>query len=87
MTTAERSERFRRAVNALRSRGELPRATPGRPEAGDLSPANAHAAVTRQMVEDLADDVAGVRSEIRRLVFVVAGAVLLLMIERLIGGS
>ncbi len=51
----------------------------------DVRPANAYEAVTRQMVESLADDLHEIKSRLNNLLFMIAGAILVDVIGRMIG--
>jgi hypothetical protein len=51
-----------------------------------LTPANAYEMVTRQMVESIAEDVRDIKSKITNLIFVLAGAVVLDIVSRALGG-
>lgn len=51
----------------------------------DVRPANAYEAVTRQMVESLSADLQEIKSRLNNLVFMIAGAILLDVIGRMIG--
>lgn len=52
----------------------------------DLRPANAYEAVTRQMVEDIAAELREIKGRLNNLLFMIAAAVLLDVIARMLGG-
>ena len=54
-------------------------------EAVDLAPKSAHEALTRQMVSDLAADVAELKSRVNAMLWLVAGAVVVDVAMRLAG--
>ena len=58
---------------------------PGRAESVDLTPKSAHEAITRQMVTDLAADVAEIKSRVNAVLWLVAGAVVVDVVMRLAG--
>ena len=49
----------------------------------DLAPASVHEAITRQMVERLAEDLAEIKGRLDGLLFMVAGAIVLDVVMRL----
>ena len=51
----------------------------------DVRPANAYEAVTRQMVESLSADLREIKSRLNNLLFMIAGAILIDVIGRVIG--
>jgi len=51
----------------------------------DVRPANAYEAITRQMVESLSADLQEIKSRLNNLLFMIAGAILLDVIGRMIG--
>lgn len=51
-----------------------------------LAPASAYEMVTRQMVESIAEDVRDIKGKITNLIFVLAGAVVLDIVSRALGG-
>ena len=51
----------------------------------DLEPGSAYEALTRQMVEDLADDLAEIKGRLNGLLWMVASAILLDLLVRLTG--
>jgi hypothetical protein len=53
----------------------------------DLSPASAYEAVTRQMVEALADDLREIKSRLNGLLWMVAGAIVIDLVIRLSGAG
>jgi hypothetical protein len=53
----------------------------------DLSPASAYEAVTRQMVEALADDLREIKGRLNGLLWMVAGAILIDVLIRLSGAG
>ena len=55
-------------------------------EGVDLRPASAYEAVTRQMVESLADDMKEIKSRLDTLFYTVIGAIILDMLTRWFGG-
>ena len=83
----ERSERLRRAIADLRAAGEEGRQVHAQiqPEPVDLAPKSAHEAITRQMVTDLAADVAEIKSRVNAVLWLVAGAVAVDVVMRLAG--
>ncbi len=52
----------------------------------DLRPASAYEAVTRQMVETLTDELREIKLRLNNLIFMLAGAIVLDVAIRLIGG-
>ena len=61
-----------------------PRDPPGGPRPPiDLAPASVHEAITRQMVERVAEDLAEIKSRLDGLLFMVAGAIVLDVVMRL----
>jgi hypothetical protein len=82
-----RTARLRRAIANLRAAGTEGRHTqePGRAEGVDLTPKSAHEAITRQMVTDLAADVAEIKSRVNAVLWLVAGAVVVDVVMRLAG--
>ena len=83
LDSTERTERLRRAIAALRAAGTEDRQA--RPESVDLTPKSAHEAITRQMVTDLAADVAEVKTRVNAVLWLVAGAVAVDVVMRLAG--
>lgn len=71
------TDRFREQLAASRSRSE--------PEPIDLRPANAFEAVTRQMVESMADELREIRNRLNSLLFMMAGAIVLDIVSRVTG--
>jgi hypothetical protein len=53
----------------------------------DLSPASAYEAVTRQMVEALADDLREIKGRLNGLLWMVAGAIVIDIVIRLSGAG
>ncbi|MBA2278240.1 MAG: hypothetical protein H0W06_10810 [Chloroflexia bacterium] len=51
----------------------------------DLRPASAYEAVTRQMVETLTDELREIKLRLNNLVFMLAGAIVLDIVTRLVG--
>ncbi len=51
----------------------------------DLRPASAYEAVTRQMVETLTDELREIKLRLNNLVFMLAGAIVLDVVIRLVG--
>lgn len=85
-------------IDAVGEAGAEPVAPPG-PYAGrfrgraagpgrtvDLAPASAYDALTRQMVERLAEDLGEIKGRLDGLLFMVAGAIVLDVVMRLAGG-
>jgi hypothetical protein len=79
-------EALRTQINRLGRAATPPTGTPTPPETGiDVRPASTYEAVTRQMVEFLADDLREIKSRLNNLVFMIAGAILIDVISRVIG--
>lgn len=76
-----RGERLREAVRLWR---EGPRAPAGR--GVELGPGSAYEAVTRQMVEALAEDLREIKGRLNGLLFMVAGTILVDVVVRVTGG-
>lgn len=78
------SRRLTQSMNA-NDRASAP--SGGEPELTgiDIRPANAYEAVTRQMVESLSEDLREIKSRLNNLLFMIAGAILLDVIGRMIG--
>lgn len=78
-------EELRERVRALRAEsvGRAAREEWGRPEI-DLDPASVYELLTRQMVDDLAEELREIRLRVNGLVFVTVGAVLADIILRLV---
>jgi len=73
-------------ATALRTQIHRIRAGPSSaPPPLNLAPASAYEALTRQMVEDLADDLAEIKGRLNGLLWMVASALLLDLIVRLTG--
>jgi hypothetical protein len=72
-----RTVRLRRAIADLRAAGEEGRQAREQAQAEpvDLMPKSAHEAITRQMVTDLAADVAEVKTRVNAVLWLLAGAV------------
>ncbi len=85
--SSTRTVRLRRAIANLRATGREDRPAPAReqPEPVDLTPKSAHEAITRQMVTDLAADVAEVKTRVNAVLWLVAGAVVVDVVMRLAG--
>ena len=83
LDSAARTRRLRRAIADLRAAGEEDRPAPAEPV--DLTPKSAHEAITRQMVTDLAADVAEIKSRVNAVLWLVAGAVAVDVVMRLAG--
>jgi hypothetical protein len=85
--SAARTQRLRRAIANLRAAGQEDRPAPAplRPEPVDLTPKSAHEAITRQMVTDLAADVAEVKTRVNAVLWLVASAVAVDVVMRLAG--
>ena len=83
----DRTARLRRAIADFRAAGAEGRHAPerGQAEGVDLTPKSAHEAITRQMVTDLAADVAEIKSRINAVLWLVAGAVAVDVVMRLAG--
>ena len=75
----ERAKRLRRAIDGLRAAGHEGI------EGIDLTPKSAHEALTRQMVTDLAADVAEVKTRMNQLIGAVVIALLADIVMRLAG--
>jgi hypothetical protein len=75
----ERAKRLRRAIDGLRAAGHEGI------EGIDLTPKSAHEALTRQMVTDLAADVAEVKTRMNQLIGAVVIALLVDVAMRLAG--
>ena len=75
----ERAKRLRRAIDGLRAAGHEGI------EGIDLTPKSAHEALTRQMVTDLAADVAEVKTRMNQLIGAVVIALLTDIAMRLAG--
>ena len=82
-----RTVRLRRAIADLRGAGEEGRQVRERAqvEPVDLMPKSAHEAITRQMVTDLAADVAEVKTRVNAVLWLLAGAVAIDVVMRLAG--
>src|SRR5215207_9370310 len=82
-----RTARLRRAIGDLRAAGEGGRQAreQGKAEPVDLTPKSAHEAITRQMVTDLAADVAEVKTRVNAVLWLLAGAVAVDVVMRLAG--
>src|SRR5215212_6725137 len=82
-----RTVRLRRALGDLRGAGEEGRQAREREQAEpvDLTPKSAHEAITRQMVTDLAADVAEVKTRVNAVLWLLAGAVAVDVVMRLAG--
>jgi len=81
----DRTARLRRAIGDFRAAGTEGRQTEGHAESVDLTPKSAHEAITRQMVTDLAADVAEIKSRVNAVLWLVAGAVAVDVVMRLAG--
>jgi hypothetical protein len=89
--SSSRTVRLRRAIADLRAAGEEDRhahehlqgQVPS--ESVDLLPKSAHEAITRQMVTDLAADVAEVKTRVNAVLWLLAGAVAIDVVMRLAG--
>jgi hypothetical protein len=81
----DRTARLRRAIGEFRAAGTEGRQTEGQAESVDLTPKSAHEAITRQMVTDLAADVAEIKSRVNAVLWLVAGAVAVDVVMRLAG--
>jgi hypothetical protein len=86
-TARLRTARLRRAIGNLRGAGEEGRQGREREHAEpvDLTPKSAHEAITRQMVTDLAADVAEVKTRVNAVLWLLAGAVAVDVVMRLAG--
>jgi BMFP domain-containing protein YqiC len=71
------TDRFREQLATYRATSE--------PEPVDLRPASAFEAVTRQMVESMADELREIRNRLNSLLFMMAGAIVLDVVSRLTG--
>ena len=71
-TADERTRRLRQALDGLRAAGHDGLGM----ESLDLTPKSAHEAITRQMVTDLAADLAEIKGRVNAVLWLVAGAVL-----------
>jgi hypothetical protein len=82
-----RTARLRQAIGNLRGAGEEGRQRREREHAEpvDLTPKSAHEAITRQMVTDLAADVAEVKTRVNAVLWLLAGAVAVDVVMRLAG--
>ena len=82
-----RTARLRQAIANLRGAGAEGRRgqEPGQAESVDLTPKSAHEAITRQMVTDLAADVAEVKTRVNAVLWLLAGAVGVDVVMRLTG--
>jgi hypothetical protein len=82
-----RTARLRQAIGNLRGAGEEGRQGREREHAEpvDLTPKSAHEAITRQMVTDLAADVAEVKTRVNAVLWLLAGAVAVDVVMRLAG--
>ena len=82
-----RTARLRRAIADFRAAGEEGRHAQqaGHAESVDLTPKSAHEAITRQMVTDLAADVAEIKSRVNAVLWLVASAVAVDVVMRLAG--
>ena len=87
LDSAARTARLRRAIANLRAAGKEDRPAPARAQAEpvDLTPKSAHEAITRQMVTDLAADVAEVKTRVNAVLWLVASAVAVDVVMRLAG--
>jgi hypothetical protein len=87
LDSEERTARLRQAIGNLRGAGEEGRQGREREHAEpvDLTPKSAHEAITRQMVTDLAADVAEVKTRINAVLWLLAGAVAVDVVMRLAG--
>jgi len=89
--SSSRTVRLRRAIADLRAAGLEDRQyaaqtqAPVGPEPVDLLPKSAHEAITRQMVTDLAADVAEVKTRVNAVLWLLAGAVAIDVVMRLAG--
>jgi hypothetical protein len=81
--SAARTARLRRAIADLRAAGAEDRHAQSEPV--DLLPKSAHEAITRQMVTDLAADVAEVKTRVNAVLWLLAGAVAIDVVMRLAG--
>jgi hypothetical protein len=87
LDSEERTARLRQAIGNLRGAGEEGRQGREREHAEpvDLTPKSAHEAITRQMVTDLAADVAEVKTRVNAVLWLLAGAVAVDVVMRLAG--
>jgi hypothetical protein len=87
LDSEERTARLRQAIGNLRGAGEEGRQGREREHAEpvDLMPKSAHEAITRQMVTDLAADVAEVKTRVNAVLWLLAGAVAVDVVMRLAG--
>jgi hypothetical protein len=87
LDSEERTARLRQAIGNLRGAGEEGRQGREREHAEpvDLMPKSAHDAITRQMVTDLAADVAEVKTRVNAVLWLLAGAVAVDVVMRLAG--
>jgi hypothetical protein len=87
LDSEERTARLRQAIGNLRGAGEEGRQGRAREQAEpvDLMPKSAHEAITRQMVTDLAADVAEVKTRVNAVLWLLAGAVAVDVVMRLAG--
>ena len=81
LTSHDRTARLREAIAGWRGGEREER------EAVDLTPKSAHEAITRQMVADLAADLAEVKTRVNAILWLVAGAVIVDLAMRLAGVS
>ena len=83
----QRTVRLRRAIAELRAAGEEGRQAreQGQAVPVDLTPKSAHEAITRQMVTDLAADVAEVKTRVNAVLWLLASAVAIDVVMRLAG--
>jgi hypothetical protein len=83
----DRTARLRQAIANLRGAGTEGRRGQerGQAESVDLTPKSAHEAITRQMVTDLAADVAEIKSRVNAVLWLVASAVAVDVVMRLVG--
>ena len=65
---------------------EPPLGTTFDPDGIDLRPHSAYEAITRQLVDGLREDVGDIKSRLNGLIFTIAGAVLLEVASRMLGG-
>ena len=63
----------------------MPGAPPA-PEPIDLRPVSAYEAVTRQMVESLADDLREIKGRLNGLLFMLTGTIVLEFVSRMVTG-
>ena len=81
----DRTARLRRAIGDFRAAGTEGQQTDRHAESVDLTPKSAHEAITRQMVTDLAADVAEVKTRVNAVLWLLAGAVGVDVVLRLAG--